>query len=182
MLAFPALVCLDPRRVRPRVFGFQGGLVFRNSKGEVGAAAWERITGAGRALKDFGEGPRLKIFTVQLTNGETWPVDGRSYPRECLNAIRERVERELTARRLPEAEARIAGGGQVECAGAVVDATGITVATLTMHWSEVRRVVDDFGVVRVLTTRGWRELFRGGKQPTPDVYLLVALTRRLARG
>jgi hypothetical protein len=88
---------------------------------------------------------------------------------------------ELTARRLPEAEGRIADGGQVECGGMVVDATGVTGSTLTVRWSEVRRVVDGFAVVRVLTARGWRDLFRAGDYPTPDVYLLVALARRLAR-
>jgi hypothetical protein len=48
--------------------------------------------------------------------------------------------------------------------------------------SEVRRVVDDFGTVRVLTPRGWRNLYEGWERSTPDVYLLVALTQRLAEG
>ncbi|HYH31985.1 MAG TPA: hypothetical protein VD903_16535, partial [Pseudonocardia sp.] len=63
-----------------------------------------------------------------------------------------------------------------------VDATGATSSTLTVRWSEVREVRDDFGTVRVLTPRGWRTLYEGWERSTPDVHLLVALARRLARG
>jgi hypothetical protein len=78
--------------------------------------------------------------------------------------------------------ARIADGGQFLCGGAVVDANGVTSSTLTVRWSEVRRVTDDFGTVRVLTPRGWRTLYEGWERSTPDVHLLVAPTRRLAEG
>jgi hypothetical protein len=178
-----AWLLLDPRQLRQRVFGFAGGLVFRSRKGELGAVGWDGIASARRATlrRGISSGP-INVFAVELPDGESWSVSDRSYPRECLDAISRRVERELTARRLPEAMARIADGGQVLCGGAVVDATGATSSTLTVRWSEVRRVVDDFGTVRVLTPRGWRNLYEGWERSTPDVYLLVALTRRLAEG
>jgi hypothetical protein len=182
VMALLALVLLDPRRMRMRVFGFAGGLVLRDRKGDVGAVSWDGIATARRALKGVTQGSLTQSFVIELPDGESWVVSEASYPQECLDAISGRVERELTARRLPEAEGRIAGGGRVECGGMVVDATGITGSTLTVRWPEVRRVVDNFAVVRVLTARGWRELFRAGDHPTPDVYLLVGLTRRLARG
>jgi hypothetical protein len=45
----------------------------------------------------------------------------------------------------------------------------------------VRRVVDDFSAVRVLTPRGWRDLYGGRERSMPDVHLLDALARRLGR-
>jgi hypothetical protein len=178
-----AWLLLDPRQLRPRVFGFSGGLVFRSRKGELGAVGWDGIASARRATRRRGiESGTTHIFEVELPDGELWSVTDRTYPRECLDAISRRVERELTARRLPEAVARIADGGQFLCGGAVVDANGVTSSTLTVRWSEVRRVMDDFGTVRVLTPRGWRTLYEGWERSTPEVHLLVALTRRLAKG
>jgi hypothetical protein len=180
LVAVLALLYIDPRRIRMRVFGFAGGLVFRDRKGELGAVGWDGIASVGRARKELIDEKIVYVFTIQLRDGAAWSVDDRSYPSECLEAISRRVERELTARRLPDALARIADGGQVECGGTVVDATGVTSPTLTVHWSEVRRVDHGFTGVSVLTPRGRQQLCEVGETPTPEVYLLAALSRRLA--
>lgn len=182
VVAALALLYIDPRRMRMRVFGFAGGLVFRDRKGALRAIGWDGVARVGRSRKELLDDETAHVLTIELCDGGVWSVDDRSYPSECLEGISRRVERELTARRLPGALARIADGGQVECGGAVVDATGVTTPTLTVRWSEVRRVGDGFSGVSVLTAGGWRNLCEIGERPTPEVYLLVALTRRLARG
>jgi hypothetical protein len=182
VVAALALLYIDPRRMRMRVFGFAGGLVFRDRKGALGTIGWDGIARAGRSRKEVLDDETAHVFTVELCDGGVWSVDDRGYPSECLEGISRRVERELTARRLPGALARIADGGQVECGGAVVDATGVTSPTLTVRWSEVRRVNYGFSGVSVLTSGGWRYLYEVGEHPTPEVDLLAALTRRFARG
>lgn len=174
--AVTAWLLFDPRQMRLRVFGFAGGLVRRDRRGRLTAVGWDDIAHVRRYIGSRG----TRWFTVEPSEGRAWSVRSNALPLECVVAISKLVERKLTALRLPEAEARIARGERVDFAGITLDAAGITCGS-TVPWSKVQGLADDFGSVRIRTAGRWWTLIGGEIHAIPDVYLLVALARRLAR-